>query len=455
MWGTSWMGLVLINSDLSVPQGDIINDRFIGRLELPWHSIGDDPFAGPGWFGIEDPDRGCTRSYGGNSTLARDLFLARPGPEAGTSFLVVGAYDPSGRNEDLESMAAGLRRSIAENFWPAMVARGGGAPQRLLASIRTYKGEQQLSEQIVDPADFVAPMAETLRKHYEDDVVETLDSEGDVIRLRVPLHVPARIGDGGHGPAEHEAVVLVAHAEDSGDGAEETLNHVVCLRGNNMIIRDFKLTPVPLGARPFHAIVLAGEAGGSEVEDRQAEHFLRAAEPPAHNRWTSTPEVTSRYARGAKARLDEFEREIKEAVRSAIRRGSTDADDGPESLKRLLRLVAPPSETAKRPRVKKVDAELNNAGAWRVEAVVSVPSNTGPWRFAPMLVFGTVSGPTIPVSWENLETVEKCTLDGRYLTTSKGARNVRFRGVTDPATHPVAAGRARVQLDLREVRVEA
>jgi RNA polymerase primary sigma factor len=67
-----------------------------------------------------------------------------------------------------------------------------------------------------------------------------------------------------------------------------------------MIIRDYRLHNLPFGARPFHAIVLAGEAAGSEASDRDAERFLRAAEPPAHNRWASTPEVTSQYERGGR-----------------------------------------------------------------------------------------------------------------------------------------------------------
>ena len=78
LWLTSRVSTVLFNSHLSeaTEDGQRLN-RVFGRVELGWRQIGENPFAGPGWFGINDTKRGCTVSYWDNEALARDLFLER------------------------------------------------------------------------------------------------------------------------------------------------------------------------------------------------------------------------------------------------------------------------------------------------------------------------------------------------------------------------------------------
>jgi RNA polymerase primary sigma factor len=456
MWASSWMGLVLTNSTLSVPQDGVRDNRFFARLELPWHKLGSHSWAGPAWFGQPDPEQECTKSYAGNSTLAEDLYVDRDGEDPGTTFLVVGAYDPSGAAESVDDFAETLRRALAENFWPAMVERGTTGVAPLQVTVTVQRGRDEVSRHVVDPAEFVAPMVETLRKHYDDDVVDKLDQAGDVVREHVTLRVPARRGDGGHPAFDHEVLVLIAQAEEPEDGGQPVdmalENRVVYLRGNNMVIRDYRLRNLPFGARPFHAIVLAGRAVGDDPDNREAEKFLRAAEPPAHNKWTSTPEVTSQYERGGKKALDDLEDAIKDAIRKAVRGVTRNVSDGPESLKQLLRLITPSADNPKRPRVKSVTASLREDGAWAVEGVISVPPKSGRWQLSPVLKFGTESGPAISVEWAELEaTANSVERKGRLFSDAK-ARTVSFRAVSDPATHPVSSARARVMVDIRDVR---
>jgi transcriptional regulator with XRE-family HTH domain len=453
MWTSSWMGVVFTNSTLSVPEGEIRDNRFFARAELPWHKDGaDKEWNGPGWLGEWDDERTCTRSYAGNATLAEDLLVGRHGDKPGTTFLIVGAYDPSGEaDEDLESLAATIREEVAENFWAAMVARGD-RPPRLRAVVRTQRGRKQLSEQVVDPSDYVGAMVETLEKYYREDQVESLAEAGDVIAAPVVLNVPKRHEPDPHSPFEHAATLLVAHTDEPSDG--DSISRVVYLRGNNMTIRDFRLTALPLGARQFHAILLAGVAAGDTAAHRRAEKFLRAAEPPAHNKWHGTPDLTSRYVRGGAKAIKAFEQRIKETIRDAVRDQGGGGDDGPESLKELLRLVQPP-ERHTRPRVKNVTPALDPAsGVWTIEAVVSVPPGSR-WSFAPALRFGTESGPAIAVGWQMVEALERCKAAEGRLETDSGARTVAFRAESDPETYPVRVERARVRLDLGQVhRIE-
>jgi transcriptional regulator with XRE-family HTH domain len=449
MWDASWMGVVVTNSDLSVPEGDISENRLFVRAELPWHRTGEaKAWNGPGWLGALDKDRECTVSYAGNATLARDLYVERPDDRPGTTFLIVGAYDPSGETEDLESVAESIRRQLEENFWAAMVSRGK-KPSRLRASVKTWRGREEISSVTVNPADQLRPMVETLTSYYAGDLVEELADPGDVIAVPVSLEVPARGEPDPHEGFEHEATLLVAHTDEPADSG--SVSRLVYLRGNNMTIRDFKLTALPLGAKQFNAVLLAGEAAGEKAENKRAEKFLRAAEPPAHNKWEGTSEVTTRYARGGGAAIRRFENRTKSAIRDAVRDRGGGGADGPESLKELLRLVTP-SENPKKPRVKSVEAGLEpSTGTWKVEGTVSLPSGSA-WSFRPVLKFGTESGPDIAVDWSELSAGSRCTLvEGRLVSSGK-ARTATFHAVSDPDKYPVSAGRARIRVDLRDVR---
>jgi RNA polymerase primary sigma factor len=387
-----------------------------------------------------------TRSYWGNDALAKDTYLTRPSDASGTSFLIVGAYDPSGEAETVEEMADQLRRALAQNFWPAMVERGDDAPARLSAIVRAQRNERVITEQFVDPEQFEPAKVAALRHHFADDVTDILSAAGDVVRATVSLKVPRRVAPESEHPAvQHEPIVLVAQADDGDDDA----NHIAYLRGSHMIVHDPQLSGLPVGAIPFHAIVLAGEAAGATTADRAAERFLRAAEPPAHNRWTSTPDVNAAYARGGPSAIRAMDEEIRKLIRDLVRQPVSEKSDGPESLKELLRLTPPKPEVERRPRVKAAKGQLDDDGTWDVEATISLPPRDRPWSLRPVLRFGTESGPPIPVKWSSLAAVANCeVLDGR-LVAEGSARQVRFRGRTDPRSYPVGATRAKILVDVR------
>jgi RNA polymerase primary sigma factor len=69
---------------------------------------------------------------------------------------------------------------------------------------------------------------------------------------------------------------------------------------------------------------------------------------------------------------------------------------------------------------------------------------------SPVLRFGTESGSPIPVKWSIVEPGARCDIDdhGRIVTPSS-ARTATFSAVTDPASHPVGARRAKVLVDVR------
>jgi transcriptional regulator with XRE-family HTH domain len=452
MWVASRFGLILANSDLSEPVDGNSENRIFGRAEMPWHSHEGQELAGPGWLGVRDEERGVAASYFGNATLADDLYMARPDDRPGATFLIVGAYDPSGSAETIEELAQQIREAAALNFWPAMVGAEDEQP-RLKVRVRTQRGSRVVSDTLVDPREYVEPLVDALERYRSGAVVEHLEEIGDVVVESAELTVPERIGDHPHDATEQQAIVLVIRAAD--DAPEELINRIYYFRGNQMVIREQR-PPVPFGAVPFYAVVMAGEAAGDGLAAVHAERFLRAAEPPAHDNWTATPELTTQYARGARQRIvHDFPSEVVKAVKRQITMPSARTSDGPDALKELLRLIVPQGDSSSRPRVRLLTGAPDSNGAWDVRVTVALPPRKAAWQFVPVLKFGTESGAGLPVKWSVLEAIAHCdVVDGLRIEVPADTRGIEFRGVSDPSTHPVAATRSTVYVDFRDIRAE-
>lgn len=455
MWAASRFGLVLINSTLSVAEEGRRDARFIGRLEIPWHQDSEGrAWAGPGWFGKLQDD-GVAGSYWGNLSLLEDVHLLRTDSAPGTSFLIVGAFDPSGDAISSDQMHDALAEAMARNFWAAMVETDD-EPARLRVGVVTSKNGLVLRDTIVDPSAYseLTGRVELLRAYRSGAISDEFDDEGSVVVREALLQIPKRhdSAGGGHDAIDHDALVIIAPAEEGSPDA----NVVSYMRGSLMTIEQRVLRGLPLGSQSFRAVVLAGLAAGADPGDRAAERFLRSAENPQHNRWEGTTDLTTRYAIGAKSRLSEFFDNVKMRVREVVTKQIDDPDDGPEGLKELLRITPPKPEAEARPRVRELSGAPDPiSGAWSVDVTVSLPKRKAPkaddpWVFDPVLSYGTESGPSIGVKWDSIDPVADCELTERgRLISRSGARTARFRAVTDPSSHPVGSSRAKVIVDVR------
>ena len=166
-------------------------------------------------------------------------------------------------------------------------------------------------------------------------------------------------------------------------------------------------------------------------------------EPPEHDNWEVTLDVAGSYARGYGKALIDFRNEYRKAIREIVGRPSRDLSDGPDALKELLRITPTISDTTKRPKVKAAIGKPDDAGRWTVDVRVSLPPGDKTWRFSPVLRFGTESGAPIPVVWEDLTSLDKCSVDGDVVTADARAREVRFTGRTKAESHPVGASAPR------------
>ncbi|WP_225831820.1 helix-turn-helix transcriptional regulator [Streptomyces sp. NK08204] len=471
LWATSALGLVLINSTLSVPHEGRTERRLIGRLELPWREVDGRQYAGPAWFGRPDPDSPgaqVARSWWADEETVARLHLTRENDEPGTSFLVVGAHDVASLDEkrsdvdeeaidedgdedtrDISRMHRRLVQALGRDFWAAMIG-GGGRPPLLEVSVRSLRnGDVVVPEEQVDPSDMQPSRSRALRAHFEGATVDRLTEAGQVAARSVPLKLPLSGGTRGT-LGTHQAVLLITDAEDK-DGAK---NQVHSLRGNRMTIKNTTVPNLPLGTNPFQAVLLAGEAAGESAPfATEAEEFLRAAEPPEHDRWGQTEELTLRWSPSAYRRINSLTSEVNKAVKELVARPKRSERAGGEALRKALTVKTKPKAKAPSgpvvPVLDGLDATVGEGGEWRIVAEVSIPRGDEITPMTPVAQLDVRSGGRPRLDWAELVAVEGCEVEDGVLRFTPGARRAKFRGSTDATSHPVRTTLTRLVVELR------
>ncbi|NEA20788.1 helix-turn-helix domain-containing protein [Streptomyces halstedii] len=454
LWAASRLGMVLINSTLSEAHEGRTARRLVGRLDLPWREVEGVAYAGPAWLGEPDTEKaheGVSRSWWADERVAADLRLDRDSEDPGTSFLVVGAHDAAGGSDSLEDLHAALGHALSDNFWAAMTS-GRSTPALLEASVRALRnGESAVPERRVDPLDRHPALVHALRAYIDGETVDELTVAGQVAAAEVALAVPSLRTAGrravGHG---HRAVLLVTQAGDR----DEQHSRIVCMRGNRMTVTARAPRNLGVGVDPFQAVLLAGFATGDDSPaTRAAEEFLRAAEPPEHDRWGVTEELTAAYA-NAPRRLSEFNAAMDTALRGVIgRRTAGRSSVGHEVLRKLLRLDLPATTGGRRrhPLVDRVVGKVDAAGAWTLDVTLDVPQREVGWQLLPVVKFDVRSGGRPSLEWAELFAKENCRVVEGRLIIDPDVRSARFGGVTAVGSHPVAATMAGVMVDFQQV----
>ncbi|MEU5161032.1 helix-turn-helix transcriptional regulator [Streptomyces sp. NPDC020875] len=464
LWATSRLGMVLVNSTLSEAHEGRTRQRVVGRLDLPWRKAEGKPWAGPAWFGQADTapgNEGVARSWWADDETVTRLHLTRENSEPGTSFLVVGAHDVAGTVDEQEdgednggdeqavtAIHKRLVDGLAENFWAAMTAGRDRAPL-LEASVRTLRnGKVLVEEQRVDPEEKQPARTRALRAFFDGETVERITEVGQVALARVPLKVP--VPGGGRETVEHRAALLVTAAEDG----HEPPNRLVTMRGGLMVVRAARVPELGLGADAFQAVLLAGHAAGTDAgAAEEAEAFLRASEPPEHNKWGRTEELLSVYSRTAHRRISTFTTAAYAAVRDLTGRRPDRTAAGPGRLRDLLVLDDPgprPARAGGFPAIRDLDAEIDASGAWRIRAEVKLPRRRDPWVMGLVAKFDVRSGPRPTVGWSEIVAVENCRFVDGALHFDAGATAAVFTGITDTSTHPVRADLAGLIVELQK-----
>ncbi|GAA3303444.1 hypothetical protein GCM10020295_52040 [Streptomyces cinereospinus] len=392
----------------------------------------------------------------GDEEAATSLYLERDDPAPGTTFLVVGAFDGTGESEDLEDLHERLVASLARNFWASMVGgRQEGA--KLRASVAAFKnGKPVKPEEFIDPHVYEPARSRAVQAFLDAETVEELTDRHQVLQTSVPLELRRRKDDPDtKDPGVHEAVLLVTPAGDE----DEQPDCIAYMRSTRMVVRYKRVGDLPLGHRPFQAVLLAGAATRSGTPDAEAaEQLLRTAEPPDHNDWEGTEDLTATYERGARQKIIDFKRLAEQKVREVLRGQEDDTaqDEGPEVLRELLRLDPPKVvRTHGFPTVKAITGAIDDTGAWEVTVTVKLPKREEPWVLTAIPRFATRSSGPVSVEWSELSPIDCCELTPHgNLVFRDGAVQGKFRGITDTSSHPVSAAMSQVMVDIRRAKEE-
>jgi RNA polymerase primary sigma factor len=462
-YAASAFGSVLFLSNLAEPEPESGNrtGRFFGRAELVWHELQDESgdtssFSGPAWLGEARGENGQVPVSHwvkpGEDLLARDLQMNRAADASGTTIAVVGLRDlDADQRRTPRAIIEQIAREIEENFWPAIEAG------ELSARVEYIEIDDPTTEPAAEVDSLVAPaqtrisgpLVHSVRAHANDETVEVLVDDGDVVSGFAELHVPARkAGEEAdrHPAFTHQAVVLVRRArpdelESEAGGNSSSLRRAALTRGANMVVKTLDLSKGTVGAQPFHVVVLAGRAAGNSQEDRWAEEFLRTAEPPSHDDWTTTPRLKRLYSPGYTKGLREFEASIRHTVRELLSIESNLPPDGPSDLSRRFRFGEPPTPE-RAPRIVVQAQSVAQDGSWHIEGAVRLRGDLSRGAAGrPEVVFLGESGSRKRVKWRSLEALSDgmSVRDGDTVVIPPNVRTGKFRGVTDPGSHPTPA----------------
>ncbi|MBI2378777.1 MAG: hypothetical protein HYV07_32580 [Deltaproteobacteria bacterium] len=332
LWTFSGLRTVLFNSCLSKPIPRSGGPRLLGRAELPSHRVGRAELSGSGWFGhaakVDGHGERAESVWDQEAAiLARSLWISRP-DVPGTSIGILGFRDPASDSDlPLDALARELEAASVRGFWPALAGLAGPA-----LSLDVHVGsERRWVRPAADPivAPFLVAAQAARRKIGADD--------DEIFVREISLELPAE-----RGSANKAATALVTLAVAMSPEAPENepreprslASHLAVFRGSGMVVRYVDKRNLAISQRPFHAVLIAGTARGTSEDDLRVERFLRAAEPPGHDEWISTPKLKELYKPGYNKALEALWSRVNEALREIVVRRPRQGARGPDALRR-------------------------------------------------------------------------------------------------------------------------
>jgi len=276
---------------------------------------------------------------------------------------------------------------------------------------------------------------------------------GDVVVLPIPLTIPAtrdarRMIE--HPEIQAECRLIVRLADNDETQRDPRLNHVGFTRGRGMITRYVTKSNVVVGARPFHAVFLAGTLVGDGLPEVAVEQFLRLAEPPAHDTWEFNDDLRELYARGAGIRLKEMYDRVTSVLQQVLLPAPSREPRGPEALRKLLQLRTASRVREHSPaRIRRVDAQLAADGAWQIRGEVVVDPSPRSLRVTPRLSFQVEGGAPVPIEWLTLSSMDARVIqEGGGFRIAPKMKGFTFEGVSDRESHVADSTECGAQLDI-------
>lgn len=443
LWAHSGIATVVFFSELSDPQPDG-SRRLFGRSNLASHATTDDrKWSGQGFFGKQEiPPHSelpaAVSVWESPDDVLEPLLLRDESLGSGTSILIVDFDEPDNAHDRrLVDIAKDLKSSVLEWFWPSL------AEGSLIVDVSVSDVDESWAETIDDPGEDWKPYVDAWRCS-EEESVDTLASVGQVHCSEVPINVPKRVknltGKAVAGGCSKSILRLTAWNEDS-----DFSGKVALVRGSGMVI-EYKTFPTfPDLGFSVCGVLQAGEAahGQPEEDNRRLEAFLRAAEPPSHDKWVhKTRRIKADYPNGRWAALEELWNGIKSQIRDVVTSSVPTNDKKPPS--RLVSLLKISNEGGTDPEgVLAVSPDHGESGlddgVWKISGSVSNSRSTETWEMELGLQLRVDSGKPVWLS------VEKVIVDGKQAES----RDVLVKGEISHQVARATGSGDRVDFELR------
>ena len=335
-WRFSEISTVLFNSNLVETPQDQKNPRFMGRINLPSHTVENDDgrfeYRGPGWLGrlgdvkINGEIRKRAESLWGEEAenVAENLRTSH-NSSTGTSITVVGFSEPTSEDRDVAEIVRDIEDSAVEHFWPAI------HEERDYLNIKVRDEGNSEKEARITQDDDIYPFVQAWDAFLKNDFSNGFDEVGDIVSREIEIDLPDR--SDGTETGKGKATLLIRKADPDKDRSHT--GDVAMFRKPGMVVKYWSPS-ISVAAETFQAVLVAGEARNPEnpsKEEIDMEHFLKNAEPPAHDEWKRTQKLKENYKQGFKKTVEkDLRREIKDALEEVVIPKVEDGDRGPEKL---------------------------------------------------------------------------------------------------------------------------
>lgn len=455
LWAFSRIATAAFSSVPWVPGSDPIEAdplRFIVRADLPYHVLADGKrWKGSGWWGAPNEAGDRAESVWGTAAQAAVAGTPLDRPELGTTVVIPWFFEPSEEEpRALLDIAADTARSIRRWFWPSL------AQGRLRAEVRVFESGAVTMEENVLPDDsvaaFVAAWDEPATGEHAIEPEETAERSVAVTppKLRSDPDGSGRAG---------EVVVRVHRTGGATPPPAEDSERVALVRGALMVVEYWRPKGGQYGGDGWVGVMQAGNAHDDDPSDDDIEAFLRASEPPAHDKWEKgTNRLQSEYLRGAGKQLEELFNNASHHVNEMCKPTPANAVAGPQRLAKMFRLPGDGPPTSEAYSFQIHDQSFVHP-TWTVEATVKGPKKPGEkgWGIIGTLKIDSESGRGAPVTISGItsdEFAEPATLDGNSFTAKVAGHDsarVTVTGTVDDLSRGVAE-RSRLRVDLRARR---
>lgn len=442
LWAFSGVSTVICTSRLSEADRHG-SSRLFGRANLAYHKAAGQEWDGLGFFGQPDPREGRLRSISvwGDEAESTAEAMGMPFPwddnESGTGILLFDFNEPE-EEEDrgLQEIATDIQEAASRWFWPCL------KNETLVVRTTAVDGQNLVfDEESTLDLDEIAPFVQlTLPRSRPLD--DRLSAEGDLAQRPLTVKVPRQKTSGDEG-GDSPAVLRVGLS-----GAESHLSgRIALVRGAGMVVEYWKPSSTADSDLNLYGVYLAGLIVSRlglhpEEECHRLERFLRAAEPPSHNKWVATTKrLQVDYGRGSKAALRKIFADINSEVKELSGAAPPPGDRGPDALAKRL----DPGRGPTPPSVPMVGLEHASARfddgqqEWIVEGEISRRATDEPWLASLCLMLATDGGSTIKQRLdlgrgETQTDGVTCTLEDRFLLVSvpAGMTHASFKVWSSP-----------------------